>query len=378
MLNPREYLKNLLELDIQFFTGVPDSLLKDFCACVTDRLDEEQHVIAANEGAAIGLAIGRYIANQSVPMVYMQNSGLGNAVNPLLSLAHKAVYGIPMLVMLGWRGEPDKPDEPQHVQQGKVMLQMLDAMEIPYEILSSETEKAVEQTKKAIAQAIDNTTPVALIVKKGLFESYDAPKAIIKPELLSRERAIKCAAGNVNYGDVIVATTGMASRELFEYRVSSGSSVEQDFLTVGGMGHASQIAMGIATGTKSRNVYCFDGDGAALMHMGSLAISGQSKAENFVHIVFNNGVHDSVGGQPTVCNQINLVEIAHNCGYAFVERVCTETEIVSAMKAAVGTSGPAFIEICVNPGNRKDIGRPTSSPSENKFALMSYLRSEQS
>lgn len=372
MLTPSDYLHVLRASGVTFYTGVPDSLLKEFCACVTTTMKPQNHVIAANEGAAMGLAIGHYMGTGSIPLVYLQNSGLGNIVNPLLSLASSDVYGIPILLMLGWRGEPGKKDEPQHVHQGRVMVQMLEDMDVPVIVLSDEILEAERQTQSAIKLADERNGPVAIIVRKDTFDKHAAPKA--QADLpMAREEAIIAAAEVLEDNAAVICTTGMPSRELFEFRAINEAGHHRDFLTVGGMGHASQIALGLAMAQPARPVYCFDGDGAALMHMGSMAITGQSKATNLIHIVFNNGVHGSVGGQPTVGFNIDLPQIAIACGYAKAIRVTTKDDLQNAIAVSRTNDGVTFIEVRVRPGNRADIGRPTSTPEENKLAMMEFL-----
>jgi len=374
MIDPKFYLSNLTQSGVEFFSGVPDSLLKDFCACITDTCEGDSHIIAANEGGAIGLAIGHYLACGTVPMVYLQNSGLGNIINPLLSLASKEVYGIPMLIMIGWRGEPEVKDEPQHIHQGRVMEQSLTAIDTPYIILSENESEAVSQTQDALALAKRDCTPVVVLVKKGTFTKFTSPKHF-SDQPLCREEAITEIADLMPSDAVSVCTTGMPSRELFEYREKSNGGHYRDFLTVGGMGHASQISLGLALGQSKRKVFCFDGDGAALMHMGSMAIIGQSSANNIIHIILNNGVHDSVGGQPTVGFGIDFCGIASACGYESVYQVDDSDGISNAIEQALISDGPHFIEVLIRPGNRPDLGRPTRSPERNKTDFMSFLKS---
>ena len=372
MLCPTDYLRVLGDSGVTFFTGVPDSLLKEFCACVTVTLKPEDHLISANEGAAVGLAIGHYIGTGSLPLVYLQNSGLGNVVNPLLSLASPEVYGTPMLLMLGWRGEPGKKDEPQHVHQGRVMAKMLEDMDLPFVVLSEDMVEAEVQTKAAAQQARDINGPVALVVKKNTFDKYAAPE--VEADLpLGREEAIIAAAETLEDNAAVIFTTGMPSRELFEFRARNEAGHDRDFLTVGGMGHASQIALGLAMAQPARPIYYFDGDGAILMHMGSMAITGQSNAKNLIHLVFNNGVHGSVGGQPTVGFNIDMPKIAIACGYASAQRVTNKKGLHSAITMARATDGVSFIEVQVRPGNRADIGRPTSTLEQNNVAMMKFL-----
>ncbi len=374
MIDPKLYLDILLDEGVSFFTGVPDSLLKDFCACVNASVKKDDHVIAANEGAAIGLAIGRHLGSGELPMVYLQNSGLGNIVNPLLSLASPQVYGVPMLILLGWRGEPGVKDEPQHVHQGSVMINMLDAMNVPSVILSNNFEEVIKQTKNASKLSKTSSAPVALIARKGIFKDFSIDKALSSMEM-TREDAIIEAVNLIEPNAAVISTTGMASRELFEYRASKEMGHNRDFLTVGGMGHANQIGLGLASSQPNRPVYCFDGDGAALMHMGSMAIAGQSKRDNFVHILLNNGVHGSVGGQPTVGFEIDFCKIAEACGYSYTVKIKKRDEIKKAMQKSREIKGPCFIEIQTMPGNKKNIGRPTSTPKENKEDLIKFLKS---
>ena len=268
MLAPSDYVRVLSNSGVTFFTGVPDSLLKEFCACVTTTVKQKDHVIAANEGASVGLAIGHYIGTGSLSLVYLQNSGLGNTINPLLSLASPEVYGIPMLLMLGWRGEPGNKDEPQHVHQGRVMTQMLEDMNVPVVVLSDQIVEAETQTRAAAKQAHEIKGPVAIIIRRNTFDKYASPRLDIDLPM-GREEAIIASAATLQDDAAVICTTGMPSRELFEYRARSEVGHHRDFLTVGGMGHASQIALGLAIAQPARPVYCFDGDGAALMHMGS-------------------------------------------------------------------------------------------------------------
>lgn len=375
MVAPAVLFDHLSKADVEFFTGVPDSLLKDFCAYVTDHADASQHVTAANEGAAVGLAMGYHLATGKIPLVYLQNSGIGNAVNPLLSLVDNEVYGIPMLLLVGWRGEPGVKDEPQHVKQGRVMLRMLEAMDIPYGIIVGDEIEAKEIVDKAIATARRKSSAFAIVVKKGAFDSYQLQNNLASNYPFGREEVIKLIVDHLCDRDVVVATTGMASRELFEYRAARTQGHERDFLTVGGMGHASQIALGVAAQKKDSCVICIDGDGASIMHMGSMAISGNSALSNFKHIIINNGAHDSVGGQPTVGFSIDLPKISRGCGYKTVASVENEAALLCALPELLRATGPAMLEVKVNKGNRKDLGRPTTTPAQNKAAFMSFLRS---
>ena len=373
MIRPQFFYELLKENGTGFFTGVPDSLLKSFCAYLTDTAGSKNHIIAANEGCAVGLAAGHYFATGRVPLVYMQNSGLGNTVNPLLSLADREVYSVPMLLVIGWRGEPNVHDEPQHIKQGRVTCSLLDAMEIPYCILSDEEAEAKLQFEKAYSHIKASSSPYAVVVRKGIFDSYKLKTNEAVPAEMSREEAIEKIILNAPSNACFVSTTGMASRELYELRDKHGQGHAKDFLTVGSMGHASQIALGIALTKEDKTVFCIDGDGAAIMHLGGLTAIGSQRPKNMVHIVLNNGAHDSVGGQPTVGRKINLCAVAQACGYDKVVSVKTLEELQSRLKELCTNSGSVLIEVLVSKGARSDLGRPKSSPIENKKAFMEFL-----
>lgn len=373
MLSPKIFIESLAAKGIDFFAGVPDSLLKNVCAFISDTLDDRHNIIAANEGAAVGLAAGHYLATGHIPCVYMQNSGEGNAINPLASLTDKEVYGIPVLLVIGWRGEPGVHDEPQHVKQGKITLPLLDAMGIRHEILSQDETEFRSQLDGAVRHMSETGEAFAFIVRKDTFEPYTLQRHEVNEYPLSREEAIQKVAASLSAKDVIVSTTGMISRELFEYRTAQGQGHERDFLTVGSMGHASQIALGIALEKTDRRVWCFDGDGAALMHLGSVAIIADKAPENFVHVIFNNGAHDSVGGQPTVGLKVNLAGIAKAAGYKDAVSVTTAEDLGSALKVLKTMRGPVLLEVRVHRGNRKDLGRPTTTPIQNRDALMEFM-----
>lgn len=373
MLSPKIFIESLAAKGVDFFAGVPDSLLKNICAFISDTLDDRHNIIAANEGAAVGLAAGHYLATGHIPCVYMQNSGEGNAINPLASLTDKEVYGIPVLLVIGWRGEPGVHDEPQHVKQGKITLPLLDAMGIRHEILSQDETEFRSQLDGAVRHMSETGEAFAFIVRKNTFEPYTLQRHEVNEYPLSREEAIQKVAASLSAKDVIVSTTGMISRELFEYRTAQGQGHERDFLTVGSMGHASQIALGIALEKTDRRVWCFDGDGAALMHLGSVAIIADKAPENFVHVIFNNGAHDSVGGQPTVGLKVNLAGIAKAAGYKDAVSVTTADDLGSALKALKTMRGPVLLEVRVHRGNRKDLGRPTTTPIQNRDALMEFM-----
>lgn len=374
-LDAGKVVDRLRSQGVSFFTGVPDSLLKDLCAYVTDDVEGSRHIIAANEGAAVALAAGHHLATAELSLVYLQNSGLGNVINPLLSLADPDVYSIPMVLLVGWRGEPGVKDEPQHKKQGRVMLPMLDAMGLPYAVLSRSWHEAEAQIDEACKTALNRQTPYTLVARAGTFAPYELRKRVSNEYPLTREQAIKRVLARVPEDAVIVSTTGKASREVFEHRVETGEGHARDFLTVGAMGHCSQIALGVSLRRPERPVYCLDGDGAVLMHMGSLAIIGAHAGSNYKHVVINNGAHESVGGQPTVAFGLDIPAIARACGYRHVARASTDDEIDESLTHLANVEGPALLEIRVNTGARADLGRPTKTPLENRNELMRWLAS---
>jgi len=376
-LNPAHFFMLLRAHGTSFFTGVPDSLLKDMCAYITDNVRTENHVIAANEGTALSMAAGHYLATGKIACVYLQNSGLGNTVNPLLSLCSQKVYSIPALLIIGWRGEPGKKDEPQHLLQGALTPNLLQEMGVPYEILPDYAEGAFEVLEKAYAYMEKEKGPFALLVKKQTFEKYrlsSQQPAFAGEDMLHREEileeVIECFPS-----EPLVTTTGFTSREMFELRVQKGQPHAQDFLTVGSMGHCSSIALGVAIAKPHEDVLCIDGDGAALMHMGSLATAGKVGLRNFKHVLINNAVHDSVGGQPTGAAELDFAAIARACGYKEAKRARSAAEIREALKELKDGQGPYFLEIQALPGARADLGRPTTSTFQNKDAFMGLLSS---
>jgi phosphonopyruvate decarboxylase len=379
MIDPAAFLDRLTHHGIRFFTGVPDSLLKHLNTQIMRDMARESHVITANEGAAVGMAIGHYLRTGEPALVYLQNSGTGNAVNPLLSLADADVYGIPMVLLVGWRGQPGVKDEPQHVKQGRVMTALLDAMELPWAVLPGEARAADECLGAAVATAREQECPYVVLVEKDTFAEpadHAEPEPAVAP-LPSREEALVALVEATGEDTINVATTGMLSRELFEHRVRAEESGERDFLTVGGMGHASSIALGVAMNERDREVWCLDGDGAALMHLGTLAVIADHAPPTFFHVVFNNGVHDSVGGQPTSIGVVDLATTARALGYRGTASTASLDEVPALVSSLRETGGPALLELRVRPGNRPGIGRPTRTPAESKRAFMAELGASQ-
>ena len=373
-IRPTDFYDQLVSHGVNFFTGVPDSLLKEFCLCIDDFIPRDKHIITANEGNAVALATGYYLAQKSLPLVYMQNSGLGNAVNPLLSLCDPDVYSIPMLVMIGWRGEPGVKDEPQHSKQGKVQLKLLESMDIPYEIISKDDDQFEMTISSAVETAKNESRPVVLLIKKGTFEKYGKKSKRSDDQRMNREKALDIILKNLDDNAVVVSTTGKTSREIFEIREKNGQSHQQDFLTVGSMGHCSSIALGIALSKPEREVVCIDGDGAMLMHMGSLTSIASLKPINFRHILMNNEVHESVGGQETAAKNIDLSAIVGAMGPSKMFKAETPAELKESITDFMKCVGPSFLEVKIRPGSRENLGRPTIKPVNNKENFMRFLK----
>jgi phosphonopyruvate decarboxylase len=373
MIHCQDFVDWLVALGVDFYAGVPDSLLKPVCFYLADHAGDK-HVVAANEGGAVALACGYHLATGKVPLVYLQNSGQGNTINPLLSLADRDVYSIPMLMLIGWRGEPGTKDEPQHVKQGKVTVSLLEAMDIPHRVLAPEPEAARRCVDELLAIAAAESRPVALLVRKDTFEPYKPTAQAAGDFEMTREQAIEAVVADLGETDAIVSTTGKPSRELYECRDRAGQGHQREFLTVGSMGHASQIAMGIALAQPDRQVFCLDGDGAMLMHMGGAAIVGAAGVANFKHIILNNGVHDSVGGMATAGLHVSFTEIVKACGYTEAWRVERHEDLSAKVAQLRSAPGPAMLEIMVQKGARSDLGRPKTSPIENKEAFIEFLR----
>lgn len=373
MIDPVRFIAALEAAGVDRFVGVPDSLMKGFSAALATGVPAARHVIAANEGNAVAVAMGHALVSGRPALVYLQNSGLGNTVNPLLSLVDPEVYGVPMVLLIGWRGEPGVPDEPQHVKQGRVTPAMLDAMEVPWQQLHAGVEDVEGLVRRAVDSAVRRGGPFAIVVRKGAFGAADVDAHLATPDAPSREEALTRIVAAIPDGALVVSTTGMLSRELFELRVAAGGGDSLDLLTVGGMGHASSIALGAALADPDREVWCLDGDGALLMHMGALAVIARGAGRRFHHVVFNNSVHDSVGGQPTAIDVVDVPALARAAGYRWAGRAVSSEEMDAVLPDAAG-SGPALLELVVRPGNRPDIGRPTRTPREARIRLEQALR----
>ena len=361
------------ELNCSYYTGVPDSQLKELCYYLTKN-ESKNHLICANEGNAVAVAAGHYLSTGKPSVVYLQNSGLGNIVNPVASLLNNKVYGIPCVFVVGWRGEPNVHDEPQHIFQGEITLDLLKVLNIHSIVIDKDTD--IDSLREEIEKEKDffkAGNSIAIVVKKGAFNSVEKVKAE-NDFSLNREEVIEKITEYAKQ-DLIVCTTGKASRELFEIRENAKQSHKYDFLTVGSMGHASSIAYGISKNIDKK-VWCIDGDGAILMHLGAMSIIGNQKPKNMVHILINNQAHETVGGMPTSSNTMNYCAVAKACGYAKQYSVTTKEQLEEVLAMTENSNELTFVEICVGLGSRPDLGRPTTTPEQNKKMFMDYIMGE--
>ena len=369
-------LEECRKAGIDFFAGVPDSFLKGLCNELFDRYgtDGPHHIVAHNEGGALGLCAGHYLATGKPALCYMQNSGLGNTVNPLTSLTDPEVYGIPCLLVIGWRGEPGDKDEPQHVKQGAVTLSQLDLLGVPYEVLSPDTsEKEFRTLFSGLAAVLRRGQTAALVIRKGAL-STDRHPAYGNDAVLSREAAAEIILQAAAAEDCFVSTTGKLSREIFELREKQGEDHRRDFLTVGSMGHASMIALGIAEAKPERRVWCLDGDGAVMMHLGSLPLIGRRAPKNLIHVVINNGAHETVGGMPVCSGALDPGALAEASGYSHILKADDADSLKKALQKVSSLDGPVLLEVRCACGARADLGRPTTTPVQNRDAFMDFLQ----
>lgn len=359
--------------EFDFFAGVPDSQLKSLCNYLMATYGiSKHHIIAANEGNAVALAAGYHLATGKIPVVYMQNSGEGNIINPVASLLNDKVYGIPCVFVIGWRGEPGTHDEPQHIYQGEVTIKLLEDMDISTFVIGKDTtEDEVNEKMAEFKEILAQGKQVAFVISKGALE-FDGKVKYKNENTMLREDIIRHIT-EISGEDIIISTTGKASRELFEIREANGQPHSYDFLTVGSMGHSSSIALGIALHKPEKKIWIIDGDGAALMHMGSMAVMGANSPKNVVHVIINNGSHETVGGMPTVANKIDFIKIAEGCGYTNAVSVDNFDALDEALKIAKYKNELSLIEVkCAN-GARDNLGRPTTTPKENKEKFMEFL-----
>ena len=368
MIDPEAFICALNEANVKFYAGVPDSLMSSFSAVLSDESFAGEHLITACEGGAVSAAMGYHLATGKYGLVYMQNSGLGNALNPLVSLAHSEIYRIPMILLIGWRGEPDQVDEPQHIKQGAITPAQLELLDIPYMVIDGQSDFR-QIVRDTILSLERNPRPSAIVVKKGAFAAFSTGAEGAGLSDYGREEAIGDILEICDDDSLVVSTTGKISREVYECR-EARNEICEDFLTVGGMGFASSIALGVALGNLDRQVVCIDGDGALLMHMGGVPIIGSQKPKKLIHFVLNNAMHESVGGQPTVAGEIDILQFATASGYASAEQVSALDDLREAYSKAAAKDGPHMIEVRIKGGAREDLGRPKSSPIQNKEAFM--------
>jgi phosphonopyruvate decarboxylase len=374
VISPEIFYKGLISRGASFFAGVPDSFLAEFSSYLSDFCSKSTHIVAANEGNAIALGLGFHLATKRIPVVYMQNSGLGNAINPLVSLASKEVYKIPLLLIIGWRGEPGIKDEPQHKMQGKVTLTQLDVLCVPYKIIDGDAsiEDALDWAMGTIAAL---GTAVALVVRKNTFSSYKQDNPEVANHGFTREEALLALLELADPNDLVLSTTGKLSRELYEARLNAGIP-QNDFLSVGGMGHLSSIACGVALGAPEKRVLCLDGDGALIMHMGAMPIIVGAGVNNFKHILFNNQSHESVGGQKTVAGAIDFKRLSEAFGYSGYASASNRASLMAAWKMIQPSIGVSLLEIKVSMGSRVNLGRPTDLPRQNMERFMKFIANE--
>ena len=362
-------------LQSEFYTGVPDSLLQPLCNHLMKHygVDKKHHVIGANEGNCVAMAAGYHLATGKYPVVYMQNSGEGNAVNPIASLLNEKVYAIPAIFVVGWRGEPGKKDEPQHIFQGEITRSLLSLLSIESYVVGKETTVTeLTRVRASFEEQLSKGQSVAFVIQKGALTN-DEEMVYSNAYHMTREAVVR-AVSEVAKEDPIISTTGKASRELFEAREARGEGHQYDFLTVGSMGHASSIACAIAAQKPETKIWCVDGDGALIMHMGAMAVVGRLQPDNLVHILINNEAHETVGGLPTAADAVSLSEIAKACGYQVIPKVEEEAELLEALKKCRDSRKLTFLEVDCALGARADLGRPTTSARENKEQFMQYLK----
>lgn len=373
MVNQNELFAALDKLGVKFFTGVPDSLLNDFCLYLVNNVPDGQHVMAANEGNAIAIAAGNYMATGNIPVVYMQNSGIGNATNPLLSLTHDCVYGIPMILVIGWRGDPSINDHAQHKKQGELTPVLLSDMDIPYQILDAD-DTVVEKFTWAVNKAKEISAPVALIAKKAVLTQKEKKQTYTDSKLMNREEAVAAVVDVLGANAIYLGTTGRATREVHEQLIAHGIGEGHEWQNVGSMGHVSSVGLGLALARPDKRIVVFDGDAAAVMHMGALATNCRYKAGNMLHIVLNNGVNESVGGQPSAGYLIDLTTVAKACGYRTVgHAVETKEELQRIVRENQSGDMPLFIDVHVRQGIRSDMPKLNIDHKAQKEALMRNL-----
>tara|TARA_B100001142_G_scaffold330015_1_gene395646 strand:- start:1204 stop:2340 length:1137 start_codon:yes stop_codon:yes gene_type:complete len=374
-IKPKVLYNILKKNGVEFYTGVPDSTIKDFCFYLEEVVPSNNHIIAANEGNSIGIATGYHLSSGKIPFVYMQNSGLGNAINPLTSLADETVFSIPMIIMIGWRGEPGTKDAVQHQKDGEIQEQLLKALKIPYQILSLDNDKLESQITLSIETSRTNSSPFVILVRRNSFDKFihDEKQNQVLFSDMSREYALSNIYDKIEKNAIIVSTTGKISRELNEIKTKSSSKLERELMVVGSMGHASSIALGVSINSPEHQLYCIDGDGSIIMHMGIMATVGKYSTSNFKHILINNFSHDSVGGQSSNSEVVNFSYLSKSFSYKNFFQISKKSDFNSVFDDFLNSPAPSLLEIIVNKGARSDLPRPNRTPLENKKDFMNFL-----
>jgi len=362
MIDVRHFVDELIRQDANVFTGIPCSYLTPLIHEVIAR-KETRYVLASSEGDALAIASGIWLAG-GMGVVFCQNSGLGNMVNPLTSMNEP--FGIPALLLVTWRGKPGVKDEPQHKRMGEITPELLSLIGVEWELLPQEEGTALEVLKRACNFIRRVQRPYALVMSRSTFTS-DEDIAIPSSNYPSRSEALAAFLDNVDAGAVVIATTGKTGRELFTLDDRCGH-----FYCVGSMGYASSVAHGIALGSK-RRVYLLDGDGAAIMHMGNLTSIGSSHPANLIHIVLDNGCYDSTGAQPTASTSVDFVALALAVGYAQAQSCRSQGDFVLALRSHLPGTGPRLLHVPIRMGSMSQLGRPTTTPYDVARRLRELL-----
>ena len=370
MINAKYFIEQLKNLDINFYTGVPDSLMSEFSKSLHFDFNDENHIISTNEGSALATGMGYYLATGKYPLIYLQNSGLGNIINPYTSLLHEEIYKIPFVLLIGWRGEPGTKDEPQHIFKGKITKNLLKILEINYKVVNAESN--INEVLKEARHFLDKNKPVALLLQKNTFE-LDNRAFEVDNKLPKRKDALEAVVNKFDSNSLFISTTGKLSRELYELR-NKNDETNDDLYIVGGMGHASAIALGLLQNINDRNIICLDGDGSVLMHTGNLSLLGSENYKNFIHVLFNNSSHESVGGQPNRYKYIDGQKMFESFGYknTFSFSNLSDLQNLNIEKL----DGPIYIEISVQNSSDSNLMRPNKTPIQNKNNFIEKIKNE--
>jgi phosphonopyruvate decarboxylase len=357
-------LKNLVELlkkeKFGPIMGVPCSVFKHFLNFIINKKSFE-HYACSSEGESLGLAAGFAMAGK-YPIIYMQNDGYGNVINPLSSL--QLMYELPALLMISWRGEPGKKDAPQHKLMGETLLGLLEIFDIPYAVVNKgNIESEIVNAKKYMKK---KQKPYALIFKKGTIENFEVKKE--ESKLNNRYDYLEILKNCLNKYDIILGTTGFTGRELFQ-TVSCNSK----FYMMGSMGCLSSMGLGLAKSYHKKTVYVLDGDGALLMKLGSLSTIGNYQPDNLIHICFDNNQYESTGGQKTTASTTNFVKLAEACNYKKAIMIDNTSHFEKIISKISLLEKPLFLHIKITSGTIENLKRPSFSPIEMKKKFMESL-----